>query len=137
MTSTVEWKGGLEFAGTFSSGHAMTMDVPEDRGGTNKGPRPVEMLLMGLAGCTGIDVIEILRKKRQRVSSFKVLVSGERREAHPRIFETIRIVYEVAGEELDPNAIRQAVALSEEKYCSVSAMLRQSAALTTEIRIVP
>lgn len=136
MESVARWAGGLKFEGAFSTGHSIVMDGSSDHGGGDEGPRPVEMLLMGLAGCTGMDVIAILRKKRQAVSSFRILVSGERREEHPRVFEKVHVVYEITGKGIDVEAARQAVHLSEEKYCSVSAMLRRAVGITTETRVV-
>lgn len=135
MESVARWAGGLKFDGLFSTGHTITLDSPADHGGTGEGPRPAEMLLMALAGCTGMDVITILQKKRQNVSSFRIGVSGERRDQHPRVFKEITITYEVTGKGIDLEAVRQAVHLSEEKYCTVSAMLRQATAIRTEIRV--
>jgi len=135
MESTVRWTGDLRFEGTFSTGHTMVLDGPKDHGGTDEGARPVELLLMGLAGCTAMDVVAILQKKRQKVGLFQVHVSGERSEKHPRVYTKLHIVYEVAGEKIDQKAVEQAVALSEERYCSVSAMLRPAASITSEIRI--
>ncbi len=136
MESVARWAGGLKFEGSFSTGHTIVLDGSPDHGGEDEGPRPVEMLLMGLAGCTGMDVIAILRKKRQSVSAFRVIVSGERREEHPRVFQNIHVVYEVTGKGLDIEAARQAVLLSEDKYCSVSAMLRKAVDITTDVRIL-
>jgi putative redox protein len=136
MESVVRWAGGLRFDGRFSTGHSIVLDGSSDHGGGNEGPRPVEMLLMGLAGCTGMDVIAILQKKRQSVSAFRILVSGERREEHPRVFKNIHVVYEVTGKGIDIEGVRQAVHLSEEKYCSVSAMLRKAVDVTTEVRVL-
>ena len=136
MESVARWAGGLKFEGAFSTGHSIVLDGSSDHGGGDEGPRPVEMLLMGLAGCTGMDVIAILRKKRQSVSSFRVLVTGERREDHPRVFQKIHLVYEITGTGIDVEGVRQAVHLSETKYCSVSAMLRKAVDITTEVRVV-
>lgn len=136
MESVARWAGGLRFDGTFSTGHSIVLDGSSDHGGSDEGPRPVETLLMGLAGCTGMDVIAILRKKRQSVSSFRVIVSGERREEHPRVFQKIHVTYEIVGKGVDVEAARQAVHLSEDKYCSVSAMMRKAVDITTEIRVV-
>lgn len=136
MESVARWAGGLKFEGSFSTGHPIILDGSSEHGGGDEGPRPVEMLLMGLAGCTGMDVIAILRKKRQNVSAFRVLVSGERREEHPRVFRSIHVVYELTGKGIDIEAARQAVHLSEEKYCSVSSMLRKAVGITTDVRIL-
>lgn len=136
MQSVANWKRGLIFEGTFSSGQGIVMDSAAEHGGENAGPRPVEMLLMGLAGCTGMDVIAMLQKKRMNVTSFKVIVNGDRRDEHPRVFEKIHVVYEVKGKQLSVDGVRQAVHLSEEKYCSVSSTLRKTATITSEIRVL-
>jgi putative redox protein len=136
MESVASWKRGLVFEGTFTSGHDIVMDSAAEHGGENAGPRPVELLLMGLAGCTGMDVIAMLQKKRLDVTGFRVLVSGERRADHPRVFEKIQVVYEVKGRGINIDGVRQAVHLSEEKYCSVSSMLRKAADISTEIRVI-
>jgi putative redox protein len=136
MESIARWVDGLKFETTFSTGHKMTMDTSPEQGGANEGPRPIEMLLSGLAGCTGMDVLAILRKKRQEVKAFRVIVQGDRREEHPKIFTTIHVTYEVMGTGIDVEAVRQAVLLSEEKYCSVAAMLRLAAPITSEVRVL-
>lgn len=135
MESVARWIEGLRFEGIFSDGHRVDLDTPVESGGSGTGPRPVEMLLIGLAGCTGMDVITILKKKRQAVSSFRVRVRGERPEEHPRVFTKIHVEYEIGGKGIDPGAVQQAIHLSESKYCSVSAMLRQAVPITSEIRI--
>jgi putative redox protein len=135
MESIARWVDGLKFDGTFSSGYTVVLDSPPEHGGNGHGPRPVELLLMGLAGCTGMDVIAILQKKRQKVSSFEVHVSGERRDEHPRTFTKVHVLYDVVGQGVDVDAVRQAVHLSEEKYCSVAAILRQSVPIQSEIRV--
>jgi putative redox protein len=135
MESIARWVEGLKFEGTYSTGHAAVMDSAAEHGGSDQGPRPVELLLMGLAGCTGMDVMAILIKKRQNVSSFQVRVSGERRAEHPRIFTKVHVIYDVGGQAVDVDAVRQAVHLSEEKYCSVAAILRQSVRIESEIRV--
>lgn len=135
MESIARYVDGLKFEATFSTGHTITMDTSVDQGGTDEGPRPVEMVLAGLAGCTGMDVLAILRKKRQEVTALNVSVQGERREEHPRMFTRIHVLYEVVGKGIDIEAVRQAVLLSEEKYCSVAAMLRKAAPITSEVRV--
>ncbi|MFB3909720.1 MAG: OsmC family protein [Candidatus Eisenbacteria bacterium] len=135
MQSFARWTGGMGFEGKFSTGHDIKMDTSVDQGGGDTGPRPIEMLLMGLAGCTGMDTIAILQKKRQKISSFQVTVTGERREEQPRVFTHVKVTYEVKGENLDVEAIRQAVHLSEEKYCSVSNMLKKAIPIVYEIRV--
>lgn len=135
MESVARWSDGLKFEGTFSTGHAIVMDTSVEQGGTDEGPRPVELLLMSLAGCTGMDVLAILKKKRQKVSGFHIHVKGERREDHPKVFDRLHVIYEVVGEGIEPNAVRQAIVLSQDKYCSISAMMKKAASLTSEVRI--
>jgi len=135
MESIARWVGGLKFEATFSTGHAIAMDTSVEQGGANEGPRPVEMLLAGLAGCTGMDVLAILCKKRQDVKSFQVRVLGERRDEHPKMFTKIHVIYEVTGSGIDVEGVKQAVLLSEGKYCSVAAMLRPAAPITSEVRV--
>lgn len=136
MESIARWVGGLKFEATFSTGHTVAMDTSPEQGGENEGPRPIEMLLAGLAGCTGMDVLAILRKKRQDIKAFRVLVRGDRREEHPKIFTKLHVIYEVTGKGVDIEGVRQAVLLSEEKYCSVAAMLRSAAPITSEVRVL-
>lgn len=136
MESIARWVDGLKFEATFSTGHQVAMDTSPEQGGANEGPRPIEMLLSGLAGCTGMDVLAILRKKRQEVKAFRVIVQGDRREEHPKSFTRIHVIYEVTGHGIDIEAVRQAVLLSEEKYCSVAAMLRAAAPITSEVRVL-
>ncbi len=135
MEAIARWTDGLQFDVSVSSGHSITLDSSKEQGGANAGARPVELLLAGLAGCTGMDVAETLRKKRQKVTGFEVRVHGERREEHPRVFTKIHVIYEVTGKGIDAESVRQAVTLSEGKYCSVAAMLRAATRITTEIRV--
>jgi putative redox protein len=119
-TSTARFDGpGLRFTATTGSGHQIVLD---DSGG-NSGPRPVEMLLVGQAGCTGMDVMSILQKKRQEVTSYEVAVTADQREDQPAIFTRADVVHIVEGPALDEAAVRRAIELSATKYCSVAAML--------------
>ena len=135
MEAIARWQEGLQFEGEMPAGQSITMDASVEEGGDDKGPRPVELLLMSLAGCTGMDVLAILRKKRQKVSSFQVKVLGERREKPPKLFKTLRVIYEVTGQEVQLQAVQQAVHLSERKYCSVAAMIRRTVPITSEVVI--
>ena len=136
MKATVTCTEGLLFTGHADSGHSVVMDGPEHAGGSDSAPRPSELLLLSLAGCTGMDVISILRKKRQSVTSLQVAVSGEQSEEYPAAFPHLKVTYTVRGDNVDPEAVRRAIELSEEKYCSVGATLKAAAAITSDFEIV-
>lgn len=136
MEGKAIWKSGLSFDGKSGSGYTMPMGTSVESGGADDGFRPMELLLVGLAGCTGMDVISILQKKRQAVSKFEVEVHGERAKDHPRIFTDITIEYIVTGKEIDPEAVERAVELSETKYCSANAMLSNTARIGHKITII-
>jgi putative redox protein len=124
------WTGDLQFDVTAGSGFTVRVD-----GHAKTGFSPMEMVLVGLAGCTGGDVIEILRKKRQAVAGLEVRVHGDRAEDDPRKFTDVQVTYRVAGRGIDPEAVRRAIELSEAKYCSVSATLRGVARITSRFEI--
>lgn len=123
MKTTVQWQGDVRFAATPGSGHTVVMDGPPDYGGENAGPRPMEMVLMGTAGCATFDVVHILKKQRQTVTGCRAVVTAERAENPPRVFTKIAIHFEVEGRGLRENKVAQAVKLSAETYCSASIML--------------
>jgi putative redox protein len=133
--ATVTFKGGMAFEALAGSGQALTMDARLEEGGDNQGFSPMELLLIGLGGCTGMDVIAILRKMRQEIDDYRVEVEGTRRDEHPKIFTQIRVTHVVRGRELDPKLVARAVELSATKYCPVSAMLGQAAEVQHEFRI--
>jgi putative redox protein len=137
-TAQVTWVGpGLRLVGEGSNGPAIIVDhvLPgEERQET--GPRPMELLLVGLAGCTGMDVISILQKKRQPLTGLETRVTAERAEEHPRVYTQIHVEYVVKGQGVKPEAVERAIELSETKYCSAMTMLRQAAEITTSYRIV-
>jgi len=128
--ATALWRGGLMFEAKSNSGFPVVMD-----GDAKAGVSPMEMLVMGLAGCTGADVIDILRKKRQIVTAFEVHVTGQRADEHPRKYTAIEVTYIVTGHDIDPEAVRRAIELSETKYCSVSATPREAASITSHYEI--
>jgi putative redox protein len=134
---TVNWIGGAAFEADPPSGNKFVMDSHVDFGGQNKGPSPVEALLSSIAACSAIDVIGVLEKKRQVVTAYRVEVEGERNPPGewPRPFTSIVIRHILSGENLDPGAVARAVELSDEKYCSVIATLRQAPAVGSEWRI--
>jgi putative redox protein len=138
IESRVEFRGGagVAFQGTSSNGLAVPLDASPEAGGAGEGLRPVELLLLGLGGCTGIDVLEILRKMRQDVTGYEVRVRGARRAEHPRIFTHITVEHIVRGRAVKPGAVRRAVELSATRYCSVSGLLRRAASLEERYRIV-
>jgi putative redox protein len=126
---------GFAFRAEFGSGHAMTLDATPPVG-HDAGPRPMELLAAALAGCTGMDVIGILRKMRQDVTGYAVEVRAERAEQHPQVLTAIALEHVVRGRGLDPEAVRKAVELSATKYCSVGAMLRRVVVLTESYAVV-
>lgn len=128
------WQGGIAFEGINSAGHSVFMDSPIAEGGP-KGPSPMQLLLMALAGCTAMDVISILEKKRQQVTSFEVNVVGDRASEHPKYYEDIELEFVVRGHNIDPQAVERAVELSETKYCSATANLRPTSNIITRIRV--
>jgi putative redox protein len=131
----VTWVQGQQFVASGSGGHSIVLDAPNGRPAW-QGFKPSELLLAALGGCTAVDVIDILRKKRQRVSGLRVSVRGEQREEYPRPFERIAVHYEVRGQDVSVTAVEQAITLSEEKYCSVAATIRGVAKITTSFTIV-
>lgn len=128
---------GVQFVGEADSGHPVVLDGPADGGGRNLGLRPMEMVLIGTAGCTAYDVVHILRKSRQPVTDCVVEVEAERADETPRVFTRIHIRFVVSGVGLSESVVRRAVELSAEKYCSASIMLgRAGVAITHDFRIV-
>jgi len=132
MKASVTYVPGGPFIGKADSGHATVLDWS---GGTNSAPSPVEMLLLSLGACSAIDVVSILEKARTPAESFRVELSGERAEAHPRVFTKIHLTYVVKGKGIKPAALERAIHLSEEKYCSISAMIRDVAKIKSTYRI--
>ena len=127
---------GMQFSVAASSGHTVLLDAAEHAGGRGAGFVPMEMLLVGLAGCTGMDVISILRKKRQQVTGYEVRVRGERAEDHPMVYTDITVEHIVTGHNVSPEAVARAVELSETTYCGAGAMLGKTARLTHTFHIV-
>lgn len=126
----------MEFSGTAASGHVLQMDADENSGGKNHGFRPMELLLVGFGGCSGMDVISILRKKRQPVTGLDVNVKGEKTESYPKIYKAVHIEYVVKGKGVEKEAVERAIALSLEKYCSVGATLAKAGAITHSYKVV-
>jgi len=136
MEGQVVWQGGMAFAATSGSGHTVPLDAATEVGGEERGPRPMELLLLGLGGCTGMDVISILRKMRQDVSAYEVRVRGERATDHPKVFMRIVVEHVVRGRHLSAESVRRAVELSATRYCSAAAMLGKVAQIEESYRVV-
>ncbi|MGV8134826.1 MAG: OsmC family protein [Mangrovibacterium sp.] len=130
----LSWKQNLAFE-TEMDGHPMILDAAPENGGDDLGPRPKKLMLAALAGCTGIDVISILKKMKVIPEAFHVIVEGDLAEEHPKKYEKMKVIYQFKGKNLPPDKLEKAVRLSEEKYCSVSAVYRQAIVMTREIRI--
>lgn len=126
----------MSFVGESGSGHSVVMDGAPEAGGRNLGIRPMEMLLLGLGGCTAFDVVSILHKSRQRVSDCEVEIEAERADDIPKIFTRIHVHFIVSGRALDDTRVAKAVALSADKYCSASRMLEKAATITHDYEIV-
>ncbi len=135
MKTTVKWIDGMMMVGESASGHAIVMDGPEEMGGNNLGVRPMEMLLLGMGGCTTVDVISTLKKMRENVSNCRVEISAERADEHPKVFTDIHMHFVVEGENLNEKKIAKAVSLSADKYCSASIMLGKTATVTHDFSI--
>lgn len=133
--ATVRLETGMRFRAEAGSGHTLPLDANPTHGGQGGGFSPMELLLIGLGGCTGMDVISILRKMRQDVRDYRVEVEGVRRDEHPRIFTRIQVVHVVRGRDLDPKLVGRAVELSATRYCPASAMLGASAEIEHDFRI--
>jgi putative redox protein len=123
MQATVKWVDGAMFVGESGSGHSVVMDGPESAGGRNMGVRPMEMLLLGMGGCSTFDVMSILQKSRQQVSDCRVEIEAERADAVPAVFTKIHLNFIVSGTKLKESQVKRAVELSAEKYCSASIMM--------------
>ena len=136
MNISVNWVDGMLMVGKSHSGHSITMDGPPEIGGENLGVRPMEMLLLGVAGCTMIDVVSTLKKMRQDLTQCETKVNAERANDHPKVFTDVHIQFVIKGKDLDQNKVDKAITLSAEKYCSASIMLGKTASITHDFEIV-
>ena len=139
MECTINWLPavGMAFAAETGSGHLLTMDGAPDGGGRNLAPRPMETVLAGTGACTAYDVVLILKRGRHEVQGCRVKVEADRAETDPKVFTRIHMHFTISGRDLPEVAVDRAVRLSHEKYCSASAMLAKTAAMTTSFEIVP
>jgi len=135
MKTRVKWIDGMAFMGESGTGHALVMDGAPENGGRNLGPRPMEMLLLGLGGCTAFDVVMILQKGRQPIEDCQVEIEAERAEDHPKVFTKVHMRYLVKGRGLSADAVHRAVELSVDKYCSATHVINKTAAMTHEVVI--
>jgi len=126
----------MSFVGESDSGHSVVMDSSVDAGGRDLGVRPMEMLLLGLGGCTAIDVVSILHKSRQQIVDCEVEIEAERAAEIPRVFTKIHVHFIVSGKNLDPGKVRKAVELSADKYCSASKVLEKAAEISHDFEVV-
>ncbi|MDA7437972.1 OsmC family protein [Candidatus Pseudothioglobus singularis] len=136
MNISVNWVDGLLMVGKSDSGHTITMDGPPESGGENLGVRPMEMLLLGVAGCTMIDVVTTLKKMRQDLSHLETKINAERATDHPKVFTDIHIQFILKGQNLDEKKVDKAITLSAEKYCSASIMLGETATITHDFEVI-
>lgn len=136
MTAKAQLVTNMEFDVEASSGHHVMLDAAEHGGGHDRGFRPMEMLLVGLAGCTAMDVISILRKKRQQVTSYEVQVRGERAEDHPMVYTDVTVEHIVTGHAVDASAVERAIELSATKYCGAGATISKTATLKHTFRVL-
>jgi putative redox protein len=136
MKARVKWVEGVTFVGESASGHAVVMDGPPESGGRNLGIRPMEMLLLGMGGCTAFDVVMILKKARQPVTDCVVEMQAERAATDPRVFTRIHVHFVVSGSGLSDKQVARAVELSAEKYCSASIMLGKAAEISHDYEVV-
>ncbi len=127
MNVSVQWAGAMRFLGTSGSGHAVVMDTSAANGGLDSAAGPMEMVLLGLAGCSGIDVLHILQKKRIALDAMRIDIEAERKETHPKVFSRVTVIFHFSGNDLSEKALEQAVQLSMDKYCSVAGMVSQTA----------
>jgi putative redox protein len=136
MNVRIKWMDNVTFVGETGSGHAVVMDGPPEHGGHNIAARPMEMVLLGLGGCTAFDVVIILKKARQPVTGCQVDIEAERADGIPAVFTRIHVHYTVSGKELSDTQVQRAVRLSAEKYCSVTVMLAKTAEITHDYEVI-
>ena len=135
MKARVQWLDGKAFVGESGSGHAVVMDGAPESGGRNIGVRPMEMLLLGLGGCTAFDIVMILERMREKVTALDIALEAERAAEDPKVFTQVKLIYKIRGHKLKPANVERAVNLSAEKYCSASIMIGKTATITHDFTI--
>ena len=136
MKANITWQEGVSFLGQTGSGHSVLMDGAPEAGGKNQGPRPMEMMLLGLGGCTAFDVVHILRKGRLAITGCQVEMDAQRATEDPKVFTHIHLHFIVTGKDLDPRQVERAIQLSAEKYCSASMMLKATVNITHDYEVI-
>ena len=136
ITTKMNWAGGLRFEGTSAFGHSIATDGGKPAGGQESGYKPTELMFFGLAGCAGVDVVNIMKKMRQELTSLEIEVTAHQNEDYPKPFHTVEVKFIARGNNLDPEKLEKAIALSEEKYCAVSQTIQTEAEVTTSYEIV-
>lgn len=136
MKTTVERIGPMAFTAISDSGHTVIMDASPEVGGENRGSRPMELILMGLGGCSSIDVVMILEKARQEITGCKVVINAERADTDPKVYTRIHVHFIISGNNLNRDRVARAIELSAEKYCSVSIMLGKTASIEHDFEII-
>ncbi len=136
MKASIKWTGDVSFTGMADSGHTVIMDGAPESGGRNKGSRPMELVLIGMGGCTAYDVVHILRKSRQEITDCVAQIEAKRAETDPKVFTNIHIHFVVTGKNLDEKKVQHAIELSATKYCSASIMIGKTAKITHDFEIV-
>ena len=136
MKSRVKWLDNMSFVGESASGHSVVMDGPPEAGGRDLGIRPMEMLLLGLGGCSSFDVVSMLKKGRQNINNCEVEISAQRADSQPKVFTKIHLHFIVEGKDLSETKVARAIELSAEKYCSASIMLAKTAVVTHDYEVI-
>ncbi len=136
METQLKWAGNAAFIGKASSGHTVVMDGPAEGGGRNLGPRPMEMLILGMGACSTYDVVSILKKSRQEITDCEIKITSQRADSDPKVFTNIQLHFIVSGHNLKEKQVERAIKLSAEKYCSASIMLGATANITHDFEII-
>jgi len=136
MKAIIKQIKGCSFIGKADSNHWVAIDTPKETCGSDAASTPMELVLLALSGCTGCDVVSILTKKQVPLKDFEINIEAERAETHPKVFTKIHLEYVFYGQQINPKHVEQAITLSQEKYCSVSAMLKPSVTITTSYKII-
>ncbi len=136
LSVKMNWAGGDRFEGINAFGHKIITDAPRDSGGGETGFKPTELLLYGVAGCTGVDVVRILTKQRQEIEALEIEVIGHQNDQYPKPYHTVEVKFKARGKGLDPGKLQQAIEMSESKYCVVSQTLKHETKIVTSYEII-